>query len=340
MASLYVRARSPFWWIQYLDAGKRVNRSTGLRADDPADTATARVQLAKIQQAEQQAGSAAALTESWAFVPGFLVEHCVSPKTLNRYMQAWKWISQFCADHGINSPRDVRFRHASEFVAFRTGWKKRNTGSQVTKNTALLDLKVWGLILQRAVRLELADANPLTRIGIRKDAPAEKPEICADEFEAIERALETAPDWMRWSFAIARLTGCRLGETVIRWSDIDFAREIVHFRNPKGGKSKAFSVPLPAALKALLLPLRTEHGQTLAMPFQPSRAWGQFFARIGLPHLCFHCLRVSFVTGLARSGVPQAVAMRLVNHGSSLVHRIYQRLNVDDLREWVDRAPR
>jgi integrase len=44
---------------------------------------------------------------------------------------------------------------------------------------------------------------------------------------------------------------------------------------------------------------------------QDSRRWQQFFIKIGKPHLCFHCLRVTYVNRLRRAGVPREAAMRL-----------------------------
>jgi integrase len=46
----------------------------------------------------------------------------------------------------------------------------------------------------------------------------------------------------------------------------------------------------------------------------------------------FHSLRVTFITRCHRGGLSESEAMRLVNHSSQLVHRIYSRLNVEDVR--------
>jgi hypothetical protein len=52
-----------------------------------------------------------------------------------------------------------------------------------------------------------------------------------------------------------------------------------------------------------------------------------------------HSLRVSFISRRHRAGLTEQQAMRLVNHSSRLVHRIYSRLNVDDAREAMQRVP-
>jgi len=132
-------------------------------------------------------------------------------------------------------------------------------------------------------------------------------------------------------------TGCRLRETQIPLSYIDFQESKITFPNPKGGEDRAFSVPMPTALEALFRRLASERKQcTLEFPFQPSRRWQQFFIKIKKEHLCFHCLRVTYVNRLRRAGVPREVAMRLVNHSSELIHKIYQRERVEDVVKWRD----
>src|SRR6266542_6569730 len=92
---------------------------------------------------------------------------------------------------------------------------------------------------------------------------------------------------------------------------------------------------MPTAIKPLLERLAEEgHRYTLEFPFQPSRRWQQFFIKVKKPHLCFHCLRVTYVNRLRRAGVPREVAMRLMNHASELIHQIYQREKVSDVAQW------
>jgi len=75
---------------------------------------------------------------------------------------------------------------------------------------------------------------------------------------------------------------------------------------------------------------------TVEFPFQPSRRWQQFFIKIKKEHLCFHCLRVTYVNRLRRAGVPREAAMRLVNHASEMIHKIYQREKIEDVVQWCN----
>ncbi len=142
---------------------------------------------------------------------------------------------------------------------------------------------------------------------------------------------------MRVAFEIALHTGCRIRETGIPMTCVDFKEGKITFPSPKGGEDRAFSIPMPEALRPLLQELAEQKRNfTLDFPFQPSRRWQQFFIKMEMPHLCFHCLRVTFVNRLRRAGVPREVAMRLVNHSSEIVHEIYQRETVNDLVRWKD----
>jgi integrase len=142
---------------------------------------------------------------------------------------------------------------------------------------------------------------------------------------------------MQDSFEISLHTGCRLRETRIPVDCLDFRENRITIPSPKGGEERAFSIPMPSALRPRLKRLcQAGRKFTVDFPFQPSRRWQQFFLKIKKPHLCFHCLRVTYVNRLRRAGVPREAAMRLVNHSSELVHKIYQREKVEDVAQWCD----
>lgn len=337
MAYIYRKERSPFWYVVFFDAdGRERHRSTGFRADDPNQTAKAKTLRAELE-AKELRGSPATNGESWdSWVPKFFERHCQTERTLERYADAWKWIALWLQHQRIHSPRQLTYKRAVEYLDWRTNFKKR-TGKTVGKNTAIYELKIFSLVMDEAVRLDHTDANPLVSLKVHRDKPAKKPEITDDEIIAIREALKEEPEWMQVSFDIALNTGCRLRETRLPITCVDFRENKITFPSPKGGEDRAFSIPMPSALRPLFMRLKTEGKQhTLNFPFQPSRRWQQFFIKVKKTHLCFHCLRVTYVNRLRRAGVPREVAMRLVNHASELVHRIYQREKVEDVAQWRD----
>jgi integrase len=138
---------------------------------------------------------------------------------------------------------------------------------------------------------------------------------------------------MQISFEIAIHQGCRFAETCLPLSRIDLERKRITF-DAKGGKT--FATLLHDSLVPLITRLKASgRERTFEMPSQTGREWTRFFRKIGLHHLCFHCTRVSVVTRLCREGVSQPQAMRFVGHASETIHRIYQRLRIDDVSACV-----
>ena len=317
--------------------GIRRNKSTGLRADNPGETVKARTLRAEMEAKELGRTGSTMAGETWeSWVPKYLERHCESDATLTRYVDIWKWLSLWLQVKHHHTPRAITYRNGIEYLEWRMAYKKKS-GKTVGRNTAILELKILSMIMGEAVRLGHADANPLTSLKLKRDKAAKKPEITDDEIRDIREALKTEAEWMQTAFEIALHTGCRLSETRIPLDCIDFAENKITFPTPKGGEERAFSVPMPTALRPLFERIRKEKKAfTLDFPFQASRKWQRFFVNINLPHLCFHCLRVTYVNRLRRARVPREIAMRLVNHASELVHKIYQREKVEDVAEWRD----
>jgi integrase len=261
---------------------------------------------------------------------------CESPLTLERYLDAWKWLAFWLQEKHYHSPRAITYRNTLEYLDWRTSYKKK-TGKTVGRNTAIFEIKTFALIMGEAVRLGHADANPLMSMKLKRDKAAKKPELTDAEISEIRAALKGEPEWMQTAFDISLHTGCRLRETRIPVNCIDFVENKITFPSPKGGEDRAFSVPMPTALRPLLERIRKSKQKfTVEFPFQPSRRWQQFFIKIKKTHLTFHCLRVTYVNRLRRAGVPREAAMRLVNHASELIHQIYQREKVEDVAQWRD----
>jgi integrase len=339
MASLYKRERSPHWWLRTKVAGVWRSENTGLRHDSTQDTKRARLLVAERTYAEASAADATPLAQAgWKWVGAFLKHRAPSAKTLDMYQLRWRHVAAFLEEHEIEDPSHVSREHATELIEWRMSRVRPASGKTASRNTALLDLKMLSMVMTEAVARGLCAKNPLTGLKLAKDVAAEKPEISLDEQAKIEAALADQPQWMQRSWQIAMSTGCRLRETAIELRNVDLVGGSIHFPQPKGGRGRAYTVPLPAALRPLFETMaKRRERKTLTIPFQPSRAWRAFFDELGLNHLCFHCTRVTFVTRLARANAPLSVAMALVNHSSELVHRLYRRTRADELSGWADR---
>ena len=261
MASIYRKKHSPFWFIQFIDAdGTRRNKSTGLRADNPGETVKARALRAQLEAKELSRTAGEVSGGSWdTWVPQYLERHCETARTLERYTDSWKWLAFWLQEKHYHSPRAITYRNALEYIDWRTTYKKK-TGKTVGRNTAIMELKLLAMIMGEAVRLGHADANPLVSLKLKRDKAAKKPELTDEEISEIREALKDEPEWMQTAFDISLHTGCRLRETRIPLNCIDFKEDKITFPSPKGGEDRAFSIPMPSALRPLLE--RTPQGET------------------------------------------------------------------------------
>lgn len=340
MSSLRKKPNSPFWYIQFKSNGGWKQKSTQLRWSDPKENAQAFLLKKKMDAAEAEISFKNDHRTDWSYVDQFLADRMTNPKTLKRYRATWERVFQWLTENKIFGPDKVVYKNVPDYLHWRTNQTRKN-GKHISRNTALYDIKVFGVVQQQAVRLGLATSNPVLRHGIKKANSPKKPAITDDEMARIQEALKDEPQWMQDSFAIALHTGCRLRETIIPLKCVDMTAKTITFPSPKGGEIKSFTIPMPDALEPVFARMKREGRKvTLEMPFQPSRRWQQFFIKIKMPHLCFHCLRVTKVTLLRKEGVPREVAMRLVNHSSEMIHMLYDRHQVEDLRQFANAGVR
>ena len=340
MASLYDRKNSPFIWIKYKDAaGVQKAHTTGFRSSIPAQKRKAKVLLNEKQLIELKTEKGKS-GDSWnAWVIDFLETHyATKPATLARYKISWQSLSPYLAEQKIVRPLQLTFRHCELYIPWRIAGQPHLGIYKCRHNTALYDLKVLRVICKRAKRLKFIAENPASALGIDKHKPDEKPELTDEDLALIRQKLQELkmPDWMRISFEIAIHQGCRLSETVIPFSKIDFKKKTILFK-AKGDRD--FSAPIHSKLLPLLQKIKKlGRATTCVLPPMASKEWWRFFKKIGLHQkgVCFHCTRVTVITRLIRAGRPENVVQKIVNHSSTEVHRIYQRLGVEDVRGVLD----
>ncbi|MEI7534236.1 MAG: hypothetical protein WCK57_07675 [Verrucomicrobiae bacterium] len=336
MASLFKYPSSPFWYLRHKVDGEWKKSSTGLRHNNPNETAKARALRASAEAKEYR--DATVSGSGWAWVDGYFSQAGLSPLTLIRYVAAWRWVTMFLQENRLDVS-GVRYQHVGEYLTWRIG-RRKNHGKAGSRNTAILEMKLLAMVMSEAVRRGMITASPLASLKLRRD-PAPKKRIFTDEEIARCRSgLADCPEWMSVAFEIALCTGCRLRETRIPMEFIDLDSDVptITFPAPKGGSKVAFSVPVPSPLIPIFRKMKAD-GRTHtidAFPFQPSRRWQQFFQVNGIEGVCFHCLRATKVTLMRRQGVPREAAMRLVNHSSELIHQLYDRHQVQDLAQYSD----
>ena len=340
MASLYERKNSPFLWIKYKDeSGVQKAHTTGLRRDIPAQKRKAQVLLnqKRLIELKSEKGRSGDSWNEW--VIDFLEStYDKRPATLERYKISWQSLSAYLAEQKVSRPLQLTFRHCELYLPWRIAGQPQLGVYKCGHNTARYDLKVLHLICKYAMKRGFIDNNPASALGISKQKPREKPELTDEDIALIRGQLVALkmPEWMKTSFEIAIHQGCRLAETSIPFTRIDLKKKTILFK-AKGDRD--FSAPIHPKLQPLLQKLNEKRlSATCVLPPMPSKHWWRFFKNIGLHQkgVSFHCTRVTVITRLIRAGRPENVVKKIVNHASTEVHRIYQRLSVDDVRGALD----
>ena len=345
--STYERKDSPWVWVQFArnpDEKKRAEKTT-VRKSDPQK----RRKIAKFlvdfeaRLADEFAGLAPVDNAAWRWVADWLAVR-FKGRTLEVYRAHWRSLAEFLAGQDITDPRLITREDCYAYVPWRTRQTKEKSGRHPKRNTAVGELKLLGQVLEEAKRRHLLTENVARKLGIERDEIAEKPAITDAELAIIFPALANRPDWMRRAFGLALVTGLRFSDTELHRRQMDWALRVIQVEKPKGGRKKAFAIPIYERAEPLLREWQQE-GSDWFWTLPPKErkltglAWTKFFREIGLPHLCFHCTRVTFITRGALAGIPEGTMMKLVNHASKEVHRVYQRLPHADAARLVDSVP-
>jgi hypothetical protein len=341
--SVYPRKGSPKWYVSYFCPRrlKRVHEATPWRTDDPTGLKhAARFAAEKEQQAIAFRG--VSKHEVWsAWVENFLDDrYRSSPKTLTRYKNAWDWLRVFLQEQDMHLPEALNYNHVIAYVHWRTK-KKRKCGKPIKWNTALMEVKILGVIMREAIRRGFATSNPCDRLGLQREPAQVKPELTETEIDLIrkecaerESKLPLVDQWMTTSFEIALHSLCRLSSTQIPLTSIDFtaAEMILRVKGRRLGEPRFLTVPIHPDLMPRLLALRAGGATyTCVLPRMAAKEWWALRKKLKISHTTFHSTRVTGISRLCRSGVPESVTMRLAGHNSPAVSRIYQRHRTEDL---------
>jgi site-specific recombinase XerD len=147
-------------------------------------------------------------------------------------------------------------------------------------------------------------------------------------------------DFLRVSFEIAWHQGCRMSETYFPLDAVNLEREELAL---VGKGSRPFVQPINPNLVPFFRELMaTGRTFTYAKIRNPTLCWWEVFDSLrrkdpSFAKVSFHSTRVRMVSQMARQGVPETVAMRMVNHSSATVHRIYRRIRPEELASYWDR---
>lgn len=338
MAYLIKRDRSPFWYLRSrdLDTGGWRTENLKLRHEDSKESAAA-LKLASKKTKEESLVRPTKDENFASWVPGYIQSHYKDPKTRRRSMYFWDNLASWLASKKIAHPRQIKHDHAQEYMT----WRKK---AGVAHNTARIEVKFLSFLMKEAIRKEIAERNVLGGEIIAKKPAKEKPELNDEDIHAARVKFLEAREgekWCRVCFEILINLGCRFNESRIPKERINFKAKTILLEDSKRDDDdprKLFTVPMSQQLADFLGTITWYDGHTIPLLDHHSN---RKFNRI-LKRACgatSHSCRVTFITRCHRAGLSESEAMRLVNHSTDLVHRIYSKLNVEDARKALAKVP-
>jgi len=339
VAAIYRRKDSQWFWMRYKTAsGKWKSKPTKYRVDNTLHRAKAQEEAAKLSVGERTVKS------DHAWVVGMIESHPVCASTKRHYHNSWRHLSRFIDESGITL-EEFSPIHADQYITWRLDHPRTN-GKPVCRNMAVDDIKALKWIHRQGRLRGLVRTVAMLDYRTKKSPVTKRPVFTDYEIASVRKRIanimefDPSFEWMFISFEIGYATGCRLRETRLDLRLVDLHAGTITFPEPKGGVARAYTIPIPTTILPLLSRLKAS-GRRYAFDWpghgtKVSQAWRIVFNLCGLFKHTFHSLRATRVTNLRKAGIPQSVAMRLVNHSSTLVHELYQRHFVEDLRKHVD----
>ncbi|WP_031429847.1 tyrosine-type recombinase/integrase [Methylomicrobium agile] len=187
-------------------------------------------------------------------------------------------------------------------------------------------------------------ANPAH--GIKKFPETKRDRFLQhDELPAFFKALAEEPnDTLRDYFLLSLLTGARRSNVQeMEWSQINLARAEWRIPTTKNGEPQTVTLS-PEAVEIL----RNRQGCHAVWVFpgtgatghivEPKKAWRRVLDRAGIDNLRIHDLRRTLGSWQAKTGASLAIVGKSLNHKSPSTTAIYARLDLDPVRESVERA--
>lgn len=140
--------------------------------------------------------------------------------------------------------------------------------------------------------------------------------LSPDEETQLMKSLETSRKYLIPLVTFALNTGMRLSEiTSLTWNRVDFVRGSIFVTNTKSGKARA--VPMNEHSRRVLTSLHSKSERVFtSLPKRISLSFTKACEQAGIVDFSFHCLRHTFATRLADSGVDITTIAALLGHSN------------------------
>jgi integrase len=190
----------------------------------------------------------------------------------------------------------------------------------------------------------LNGTNPAERLKLFREEKRDR-FLSPDELSRVNKSLseESNPYWHAY-FQLSLFLGARRTELLeARWAIIDLERATWRIPNTKSGTPHL--LPLPWAAVEILRQLPSRGTSEWVFPgdgisghlIEPAKVWQRIRVRAGLRDVRIHDLRRTLGSWLASEGYSLPLIGRTLNHQNAATTQIYARLQLDPVREALER---
>lgn len=239
---------------------------------------------------------------------------------------------------------EIKLKEAEQFMMWLR--EKTKKGYRVYYRT----LKA---AFNKALEWEYINENPFVKVKLPKVQRVAPKYVTSDQLSVISNRIDN--DIVRDIIKTAFYTGMRLNEVVnLKWRNIDLEKRMITVGDEefttKARKQRYVPVCEELALSLALSQRErddtlTKNGFVFCKP-DGSAYTGDYASKcfkdacraLGIDEgIHFHSLRHSFASNLVQKGVSLYLVKELLGHSSISTTEIYSHLNVESLREAVDR---
>jgi len=250
----------------------------------------------------------------------------------------------------------------SRFRRYLTGWKDRklpsirkshvqklhaDTGKERGPYAANRLLSLLHGVFEKAREWGFEGPNPCQGVKKFKERSRER-FIQADELPRFFQSLAHEPNAdLRDFFLVCLLTGARRANVqAMRWEHVNLERGTWTIPGESTKTGDDYTVTLSNPVVEILEGRKPETGQGWVFPssgksghiVEPKTAWKRILERAGIEDLRIHDLRRTLGSWEASTGASLTVIGKTLHHKNVDTTAIYARLNLDPVRQAVDRA--
>lgn len=216
----------------------------------------------------------------------------------------------------------------------------RKNGKRMRAATIRNEVFTLSAIFREAVRRELVQFNPVSRVRKPREDNVIVRYLTPDEDERLFAAL--APH-LKPIVTAALHTGMRKGELLrLAWADIDFDQRLITVLHTKSNRKRY--IPMNDTLVELLksLPHSSEdvhvfvNKRTGDIYGDIKTSWKTTMRKAKIENFRFHDLRHTFASRLAQAGIPILVIKELLGHNDITTTMRYAHLSPTDMYKAVD----